>query len=345
MHTAILRQLNNAFSSLQAPITVFDRKGQLLIGTIRGVVSAPIHLSGGESMVVKGQLFYKTDLMGGLILMTKHTPYAMDVLLLASALIKSIGAQEFRFDKLSLTKLLTDDMSLPEIDAVFKEHGILPDGMRRVLVFSMQNQAQLPAHDELKTLFPADAVEYFVPISEHLAAIIIPPTFPESDEDIEQLALALMETAESENSIRMNVGIGNWVKDMRHIRTSFLEAKEALHLGTAFRTDQSVHLYRRCLLERIIKEFPRDKAQDYIDELFNHKTARLFTDEMLTTITTLLENDMNIANTAAKLFLHRNTLLYRINKVYQETGLDLRKLRDAMIFKLLYDLKRQYRDN
>ena len=121
---------------------------------------------------------------------------------------------------------------------------------------------------------------------------------------------------------------------------SYAEAKRAMEVGSIFHPGESIYMFRRLMLERFLMNVPREESMLYHSLLFNRKTAKLFNEEMLQTIEMFFRKDLNLSDTARQLFIHRNTLVYRLDKVQRQTGLDLRHFDDAVTFKILYELKK-----
>ena len=113
-----------------------------------------------------------------------------------------------------------------------------------------------------------------------------------------------------------------------------------MEVGRVFNPDDSIHVFRDLMLERFLMNVPREESLYYHGLLFNRKTAKLFNEEMLQTIDMFFRKDLNLSDTARQLFIHRNTLVYRLDKVQRQTGLDLRHFDDAVTFKILCELKK-----
>jgi len=116
---------------------------------------------------------------------------------------------------------------------------------------------------------------------------------------------------------------------------SMKEARRAIDVGRMYCKDEYVFVYRKLLIERFLADVPREMGLRYNSMLFNRKTARLFNDEMVHTIETFFDNSLNLSETARKLYIHRNTLVYRLEKVQRAIGLDLRNFDDAVTFKMM----------
>ena len=144
----------------------------------------------------------------------------------------------------------------------------------------------------------------------------------------------------SETAHQMVVGIGEPRHNLSALGESYREARRAMEVGRIFQSGNSIHVFRRLMLERFLTEVPRDISVYYHSLLFNRRTARLFNEEMLYTIEMFFKKDLNLSDTARQLYIHRNTLVYRLDKVQRQIGLDLRKFEDAVTFKILMELKK-----
>ena len=143
-----------------------------------------------------------------------------------------------------------------------------------------------------------------------------------------------------ETAHQMTVGIGCSRNVLDELRESFAEARRAIEVGRVFQPEDSIFIFNRLILERFLMELPQDISAYYHNLLFNRRTARLFNEEMLYTIDMFFKKDLNLSDTARQLYIHRNTLVYRLDKVQRQTGLDLRSFEDAVTFKILMELKK-----
>ena len=144
----------------------------------------------------------------------------------------------------------------------------------------------------------------------------------------------------SETAHQMTVGIGRSRHTIDELGESYAEARRAIEVGRIFQPEESIFAFSRLILERFLMELPQDISAYYHNLLFNRRTARLFNEEMLYTIDMFFKKDLNLSDTARQLYIHRNTLVYRLDKVQRQTGLDLRSFEDAVTFKILMELKK-----
>jgi len=177
-------------------------------------------------------------------------------------------------------------------------------------------------------------------MDRHTVVLIKEMTDVETIDDLHQFAQALQETLMGETAHQMTVGIDKMRRTIDELRDSYNEARRAIEVGRIFKPEESIYIYSRLILERFLMELPQDISAYYHGLLFNRKNQRLFNEEMLYTIEMFFKKDLNLSDTARQLYIHRNTLVYRLDKVQRQTGLDLRSFDDAITFKILMELKK-----
>ena len=133
----------------------------------------------------------------------------------------------------------------------------------------------------------------------------------------------------------MFIGISEPHEELIEIPEAYEEARGAIDVGRVYHANRSIFIYRNLLLERFLREVSPEMSMGYNSMIFNRKTARLFNEEMVHTIETFFDNSLNLSETARKLYIHRNTLVYRLEKVQRAIGLDLRNFDDAVTFKMM----------
>lgn len=235
--------------------------------------------------------------------------------------------------------ILRGDIVGTDLDAMSHEYQLPQQMKRSVLVFHVVQTERERAYDLLKEIAPLLDKDVLIDMDRHTAALIKNMTEVEDSEELLQFAQALQETLMSETARQMTVGIGSTISDLSELGRSFREARRAIEVGTMFQHNDSIFLYDKLVLERLLMEVSPEVCAMYHHMLFNPKTARLFNEEMLYTIDMFLKKDLNLSDTARQLFIHRNTLVYRLDKIQKQTGLDLRSFDDAVTFKILMELK------
>ena len=153
-------------------------------------------------------------------------------------------------------------------------------------------------------------------------------------EDLEKTAHVIVDMLNTEAMSRVHVAFGTIVKELKEVSRSYKEAKMALDVGKIFYSDKKVVAYSNLGIGRLIYQLPMPLCKMFIKEIFEEKTPDQFDEETLTTINKFFENNLNVSETSRQLYIHRNTLVYRLDKLEKSTGLDLRIFDDAITFKI-----------
>ena len=231
--------------------------------------------------------------------------------------------------------LLSQGTSATDAEAAWDELA-LSDGRRRcaMCVWVPSAQAREGALGVVTSL-AEDGGDLCASMGHGCIALLHAVADEESAADAEQFALALAQSIGIEAGSRALVGISRDFSGPGEAPGAYAEAREAVELGRTYRRTGSVFRYAGMLPERLLRRIPRSDADAFRSQFFTGPQARLFTEESLREIEALFENGLNISETARKLYIHRNTLVYRLDKIAKSTGLDLRRFDDAMTFRLL----------
>jgi carbohydrate diacid regulator len=186
----------------------------------------------------------------------------------------------------------------------------------------------------LENVAPEAGGDSIVEIDRHTVVLIKQIDEQEDFEELEQLGMAIESTFISETSYPVHIGIGEPKKSLALLSESFREARKAIDVGRVYRPDNTCSSTASCC-ERFLADISPEMSQKYNMLMFNRKTARLFNEEMLHTIEKFFENSLNLSETARQIYIHRNTLVYRLDKVQRIIGLDLRSFADAVPFKMM----------
>ena len=237
-------------------------------------------------------------------------------------------------------RALRGELSGSELEALSHEHQLPADLRRCVLVFHIVQTDSDRAYDLLKDITPLQEKDVLVDMDRHTVVLLKDVSEEDDLDELTQFAQALQETLMEETAHQMTIGIGRSRHTIEELRESYMEARRAIEVGRIFKPEESIFLYTRLILERFLMELPQDISAYYHGLLFNRKNQRLFNEEMLYTIDMFFKKDLNLSDTARQLYIHRNTLVYRLDKVQKQIGLDLRSFEDAVTFKILMELKK-----
>jgi carbohydrate diacid regulator len=235
----------------------------------------------------------------------------------------------------SYRSVLREEVEGAELESLALEHNIPLERNRCVILLHLSNVDTESALNILQNVAPENGSDIVVEIDRHTVVLIKTLDDQEDYEEIEQLGLAIESTFISETSYPVYIGIGEPKKNLAMIAESFREARRAIDVGRVYRKENYVFVYRKLILERFLADVPVEMSQRYNAMMFNRKTTRLFNDEMLHTIEKFFENSLNLSETARQIYIHRNTLVYRLDKVQRIIGLDLRAFDDAVTFKMM----------
>ncbi|MGI6174401.1 MAG: PucR family transcriptional regulator [Christensenellales bacterium] len=221
-----------------------------------------------------------------------------------------------------------------DLESRANECGIPINARRCVLLFHLRGEDVETALNVLRNVIEEEK-DIVVEIDRQMLALVKAFDGTEEYEEMTQLANAIQDTLENETSHIVDIGIGLSKETLEELKDSYEEAKKALDVGRVYRRDTHVYSYRGLLLERFLSDLPKEMCRTYMDSIFGDKSIRLFNDEMLHTIEMFFKNNLNLSETARQIFIHRNTLVYRLDKIQRTIGLDLRKFDDAVTFKLI----------
>ncbi len=191
----------------------------------------------------------------------------------------------------------------------------------------------------LQNMFPEQ--DFIINIDNKNIVVIKTAPSVENSEFIEKTAHNIVDTINSELLLNVYVGIGTAVKSINDIAHSYSEARLAIEIGRVFDANKRILSYGELGIGRLIYQLPSKLCELFLDEIFQKEGFEVLDEETLLTIDKFFENNLNVSETSRQLFVHRNTLVYRLDKIERLTGLDLRKFDDAVVFKVA-SLVRKY---
>ena len=269
-----------------------------------------------------------------------------DASILAISLQSILQYHDEKFDKANFIKNIVLENILPgDIFAKARELHFATDVPRVVLLIRVMGGSEMSAHDVVSGLFPDRQKDFFFNISETDTVLVKEIRKGIDEKDIEKLAASIIDTLNGEHYIKAVVGIGNPVSNIKDLAGSFKEAQIALEVGKVFVAEQTVVSYNHLGIARLIYQLPTKLCEIFLKEVFNHGNIDSLDEETLFTIQRFFENNLNVSETSRGLFVHRNTLVYRLEKIKKLTGLDLREFDDAIVFKVALMVKKYLNAN
>ena len=240
-----------------------------------------------------------------------------------------------KYDRRNFIKNIILDNILPgDIYLKARELCFNSDVSRSVIFIRLLDENDVSVFDVVQNLFPDKSKDFVISINETDVALVKEVKNNISSKDIENLASSIADTLSGEFYCHVVIGIGSTVESLRDLAKSFKEAQAALEVGKVFDTDKTIVSYDNLGIARLIYQLPTTLCETYLREVFKRGSIESLDRETLFTIQKFFENNLNVSETSRKLFVHRNTLVYRLEKIKKITGLDLREFDHAIIFKI-----------
>ncbi len=168
------------------------------------------------------------------------------------------------------------------------------------------------ALETVRSLFSGKTKDFITAVDEKNIILVKELKPNETYDDMTRTAKVILDMLNTEAMTKAHVAFGTIINEIKDVSRSYKEAKMALDVGKIFYSGRNVVAYSNL----------DGKSPDDFDE------------ETLTTINKFFENSLNVSETSRQLYIHRNTLVYRLDKLQKSTNLDLRIFDDAITFKI-----------
>lgn len=233
-----------------------------------------------------------------------------------------------------IQNLLLDNMLLVDIYNRAKSLGIENNTNRVVLLVQTPQSKEINSLEMTKNILAENNKDFITALDEKTIIILKDIGTNNSYDEVKDLANVLLDMFNTEMMMKVKVAFGTISSDLKNISKSYKEAKMTLEVANIFYEDKNVLSYDTLGIGRLIYQLPIGLCKIFMEEVFKEGTPISFDDETIATIYKFFENNLNISETARKLYIHRNTLVYRLDKIQKMTGLDVKKFDDAVAFKL-----------
>ena len=248
---------------------------------------------------------------------------------------------EEKHDKSTFVKNIITDNILPgDIYIRAKELHFPADQNHVVFLVRQQGSVDVAAVDVLQGLFPDRQQDFVISINENDIAVVKTVSAEVEQSELMELATMMEETLKSQLFAKTIIGIGGVAEHLRELADSYKEAQVAIEVGKVFDTEKTIITYENLGIGRLIYQLPTTLCEIFLGEVFKKNSIDTLDQETLFTINKFFENNLNVSETSRKLFVHRNTLVYRLEKIKKLTGLDLREFDHAIIFKVALMVKK-----
>ncbi len=246
-----------------------------------------------------------------------------------------------KYDKANFIKnVIMDNVLRGDIHIRVKELKIDPDVKRVAMLIRVVDGDDIQLFELVHNLFPDNDKDFLVSINETDIVFIKQIDNEYNPKDLEKLAKEIVDTIGIEAYVKINVGIGTPAENIKELARSFKEAQVSLEVGKIFDTEKNIVTYDNLGIGRLIYHLPTRLCEMFLSEIFKKESIEVLDQETIITIQKFFENNLNVSETSRKLYVHRNTLVYRLDKIHKLTGLDLRMFDDAIVFKVAMMVKK-----
>ena len=325
-------------------LCVIDTEGAVLASTFpeadnyTGAAQAFVE-SPADSQVVQGCQFFKVfdeHQLEYVLLAYGETDEAYMIGKIATFQIQNLlVAYKERFDKDNFIKnLLLDNLLLVDIYNRAKKLHIDIDVPRAVFIIETNREKDGNELEKVRSLFHGKNHDFVTAVDEKNIIVVHELVEGEGYEDLNKTAEVIRSLFGGAGNQEVHIAYGSIVKEIKEVSRSYKEARMALDVGKIFFEDKDIIAYANLGIGRLIYQLPIPLCKMFIKEIFGGRSPDDFDEETLMTINKFFENNLNVSETSRQLYIHRNTLVYRLDKLQKSTGLDLRIFEDAITFKI-----------
>lgn len=331
---------------IRRELSVAEREGKIVATTEESMVNTVIEnadifiQSPAENQLVQGYQYFKVFDNGSpeyIVMIKGEDEEAYCIGKITAFQIQNLlVAYKERFDGDNFIKnLLLDNLLLVDIYSRAKKLRIENNVPRVVFLIETEIDKEFNVVEIVRSIFPTKQKDFVTAVDEKSIILVKELKEKDSKEEIDQISKHIYDTLSAEAMTSVYVAIGTVVNDLKNVSASYKEAKMALEVGKIFEENKKIVNYEQLGIGRLIYQLPAPLCKMFINEVLHGLSMDQFDEETLTTVNKFFENNLNVSETSRQLYIHRNTLVYRLDKLQKMTGLDLRNFDDAIIFKIM----------
>lgn len=331
---------------IRRELSVAEREGKIVATTEESMVNTVIEnadifiQSPAENQLVQGYQYFKVFDNGSpeyIVMIKGEDEEAYRIGKITAFQIQNLlVAYKERFDGDNFIKnLLLDNLLLVDIYSRAKKLRIENNVPRVVFLIETEIDKEFNVVEIVRSIFPTKQKDFVTAVDEKSIILVKELKEKDSKEEIDQISKHIYDTLSAEAMTSVYVAIGTVVNDLKNVSASYKEAKMALEVGKIFEENKKIVNYEQLGIGRLIYQLPAPLCKMFINEVLHELSMDQFDEETLTTVNKFFENNLNVSETSRQLYIHRNTLVYRLDKLQKMTGLDLRNFDDAIIFKIM----------
>lgn len=325
-------------------LCILDLSGRIVVTTMEITDALAQHAeefadSMAESQVIDGFQYFKIfddQRLEYILLTAGMSENAYTVGKLAVMQIQNLlTAYKERLDKENFVKnLLRDNLLLVDIYNRSKKLHIEVEQRRVAFLIQAEYEKDQNLLEATKEVESGADSDFITAVDEKSIVYVTPVNGNEGQAQFIQHAKEIKEGLNEYGIKDAKIAIGNVAETIKDVSRSYKEAQIALEVSKIFYEDASVIAYNQLGIGRLIYQLPLPLCKMFIREVFGDYSPDSIDEETLATIDKFFENNLNVSETSRQLFIHRNTLVYRLDKLQKSTGLDLRVFEDAITFKI-----------
>lgn len=331
-------------SITRVELCVMDTEGKILATTMRGMEEYEDEVvkfseSAADSQVIRGFQFFKVYDENELEYVILAKGDAEDVYMIGKMATFQIQnllvAYKERFDKDNFIKnLLLDNLLLVDIYNRAKKLHIAANARRVVFLVDTAQEKDNASMECIRSLLGTKTGDFITAVDEKSIIVVKELASEEGYQEMEKTAKQILNVLPAEKQEVSHIAYGTIVEEIKEVSRSYKEARMAMDVGRIFFEEKNIIAYSSLGIGRLIYQLPIPLCKMFIKEIFENKSPDDFDEETLVTINKFFENSLNVSETSRQLYIHRNTLVYRLDKLQKSTGLDLRVFEDAITFKI-----------
>ena len=253
----------------------------------------------------------------------------------ASQITNLLFAYRDRMDKNRfIQNLILDNMLVVDVYNQAKKMKIPVELRRVVFLIESKNEGESLVLETMRGLYATGMRDFVTAVDERHVILVKALEATDDYSSLNRIAHEITDTLNMEAMVGVRVAYGTIIEELKDVSRSYKEADMALQVGRVFYTEKNILAYNELGIGRLIHQLSPSLCEMFLKEVFEHGAAEKFEEEELSTVYTFFDNNLNISETARQLYVHRNTLVYRLEKIQKKTGLDVRVFEDALTFKI-----------
>ena len=318
--------------------SVYDMSGELVSGTENGTDKVPVDFEGIVVDTQKNLTYFNLKFKGKryVAVLFGASKAEMNYAFLISELAENSFSKDTGLNREEfLRAVLLGDVNFSQTVRYVKKFSV-PDTPAFVMVVAVKPKSSSDVRNILRTYMNASSGEVVIIDESQLALIKFIDSETEDYQSSTEYAEFLVRSVYEETGANIDIAIGGTVKSVAGLSGSYQQALSTSRMSQALSSHGQVHSFKEFMLTKMLEDLPKYKLNEYLEMLMDSNAREIFEDkEMVTTAEEFLDNSLNVSETSRKLYLHRNTLAYRLDKIEKNTGLNIRKFSDAVTFRLI----------